>query len=46
MKKFMYDKRLHICSEQDILRKCGSSASELVKCRKQKYGFEVVYKMK
>ena len=46
MKKFMYDKKLHICSEQDILRKCGSSASELVKCRKQKYGFEVVYKMK
>lgn len=45
-KTFTYEDRKYTCTEQDILRKCGSSASELVKCRKQKYGFEVVYKMK
>ena len=45
-KTFTYEDHKHTCTEQDILRKCGSSASELVKCRKQKYGFEVVYKMK
>ena len=45
-KTFTYEDHKHTCTEQDILRKCGSSASELVKCRKAKYGFEVVYKMK
>ena len=45
-KTFTYEDRKHTCTEQDILRKCGSDASELVKCRKARYGFEVVYKMK
>ena len=45
-KTFTYEDRKHTCTEQDILRKCGSDALELVKCRKARYGFEVVYKMK
>jgi len=46
MKEFVYEKQKYTCTEQDILYKCGSSALELVKCRKERYGFEVVYKMK
>ena len=45
-KTFIYDERKYTCTKQDILNKCGSSALELVKCRKARYGFEVVYKMK
>ena len=45
-KTFIYDERKHTCTEQDILRKCSSNASKLVKCKKARYGFEVVYKIK
>jgi len=45
-KKFTYEGGTYTCTEQDILRKCGSGASELVKCKKGKYAFEVIYKMK
>jgi hypothetical protein len=45
-KIFKYNDQEHICTEQDILRKCGSEALELVRCKKGRYGFEVVYKMK
>ena len=45
-KEFKYEGQIHTCTEQDILYKCGSSADKLVKCKKTKYGFEVVYRMK
>jgi len=46
IKNFTYEKKEYTCNEQDILRKCGSHALKLVKCKKGRYGFEVVYKMK
>lgn len=46
MKTFVYEGKEYTCTEQDILRKCGSSALELHRCKKGRYGFEVVYKMK
>lgn len=46
MKTFTYEKKEYTCTEQDILDKCGKTAKELVRCRKARYGFEVVYKMK
>ena len=45
-KEFKYEGKSYACTEEDILRKCGSSAGELVRCRKERYGFDVVYKMK
>jgi len=45
-KTFNYEGKQHICTEQDILRKLGSQAKELVKCKKGRYGFDIVYKMK
>lgn len=45
-KEFTYDGKKYTCTKQDILNKCGVGASELVRCRKDRYGFDVVYKMK
>jgi len=46
LKEFKYEGKTYTCTEQDILRKCGSAAEKLVRCKKGRYGFEVVYKMK
>jgi hypothetical protein len=44
-KTFNYEGKEYTCTEQDILSKIHG-AKELVKCKKGKYGFDIVYKMK
>lgn len=46
MRTFTYEGKEYTCTEQDILKKCGKDAKELVRCAKGRYGFNVVYKMK
>jgi hypothetical protein len=43
---FDYEGKHWACTEEDILSRCGSGAERLVKCRKDRYGFQVVYEMK
>ena len=44
-KTFTYEGKEYTCTEQDILLKIWG-AKELVKCKKGRYGFDIVYKMK
>ncbi len=46
LKTFTYEGNSYDCTEADIIRKLGSHVERLVKCRKGRYGFDIVYKMK
>ena len=43
-RNFNYEGKEYTCTEQDILSKIWG-AKELVKCRKGRYGFDIVYRM-
>lgn len=46
IKEFTFNGTKHTCTEQDILKQCGNKADKIVRCKKAKYGFEVIYQMK
>jgi hypothetical protein len=45
-RKFIEDNKEYKCTDEDILKQCGKGAEKLVRCRKGRYGFEVIYKLK
>jgi len=44
-KTFTYEGKEYTCTEQDILIKIHD-AKKLIKCKKGRYGFDIVYQMK
>lgn len=44
-REFKYNKKSWICTNEDILKLCGKKAEKLVRCRKDRHGFNVVYQI-
>jgi hypothetical protein len=45
MRKFKYENQEYEISDEKILRKCNRNAIKIKRCKKGRYGFEVVYEL-
>ena len=46
IKDYVVDGVKKTCTMNDILKYCGEDAYKLLRCRKDRYGFDVIYKIK